>query len=154
LVRRMSPSQSSFERAIHASSTPNWIPSMRTSLSDKTRERFMILSWDSILFAAEIKKTRLMALKKNWMIKAWSYQTEVDEGCLKTFRPPIIHQTDLKGLHNDFHRKIKKGYSQKHFKKILPKLRGYNNYSHQIAFEMEETQLKSFVYKSKPWGVC
>jgi hypothetical protein len=29
--------------------------------------------------------------------------------------------------------------------KILPKLRGYNNYSHQIAFEMEETQLKNFI---------
>jgi hypothetical protein len=24
----------------------------------------------------------------------------------------------------------------------LPKLRGYNNYSHQIAFEMEETRVK------------
>jgi hypothetical protein len=29
--------------------------------------------------------------------------------------------------------------------KILPKLKVYNNYSHQIAFEMEETQVKIFV---------
>ena len=38
--------------------------------------------------------------------------------------------------------------------KILSKLRGYNNYSHQIAFEMEKSQVKIFVYKRNPWGVC
>jgi hypothetical protein len=36
----------------------------------------------------------------------------------------------------------------------LPKLKVYNNYSHQIAFEMEETQVKIFVWKHKPRGVC
>jgi hypothetical protein len=34
----------------------------------------------------------------------------------------------------------------------LPKLRGYNNYSHQIALEMEETQMKNFVYKNQTSG--
>jgi hypothetical protein len=29
----------------------------------------------------------------------------------------------------------------------LPKLRNYNNHSHQIAFEMEETQVENFEYK-------
>jgi hypothetical protein len=50
----------------------------------------------------------------------------------------------LKGLLHDFHHKIMKDI------KILPKLRGYNNYSRQIAFEMEETQVKNFVYKLNP----
>jgi hypothetical protein len=38
--------------------------------------------------------------------------------------------------------------------RFCQKLRGYNNYSHQIAFEMEETQVKIFVYKHKRRGVC
>jgi hypothetical protein len=59
----------------------------------------------------------------------------------------------LKGLHHDFHRKIKKDNSQKYYK-ILPKLRGYNNNSHHIAFKMEETQVNSFAHKRKPQGVC
>jgi hypothetical protein len=36
----------------------------------------------------------------------------------------------------------------------MPKLRGYNDYSHQIALEMEETQVNFFVYKPKSRGVC
>jgi hypothetical protein len=35
--------------------------------------------------------------------------------------------------------------------KILPTLSGYNNYSHQIVFEMEETRLKKIVCRHKPW---
>jgi hypothetical protein len=48
----------------------------------------------------------------------------------------------LKGLYHDFHRKIKKVY--------WPKLRSYNNYSHQIAFEMDRKKGEEFVCKHKP----
>jgi hypothetical protein len=37
--------------------------------------------------------------------------------------------------------------------KILPKLRSYNYYSHQIAFEMEETQVKKKLYIDANLGV-
>jgi hypothetical protein len=74
--------------------------------------------------------------------------------CRPNLRPSQIlshAKSVLKELLYDFHRKIKKYYSQI---KDLAKLKGYNNYSHQIAFEMEETQVKKIVYKRKPRGVC
>jgi hypothetical protein len=38
--------------------------------------------------------------------------------------------------------------------KIFPKLRGYINYSHQIAFEIEEKRVRKIIHRHKPWGVC
>jgi hypothetical protein len=60
------------------------------------------------------------------------------------------YDLNLKGLYHHFHWKIK--FTVKNIK-ILPKLRGYNNDSHQIAFKMEETQVKNCICKHKPRGV-
>lgn len=53
LVRRISPSHSSFAFAVQLSLTPNCTPSIRPSLSERTRDRFIMLSCDNIFFAAE-----------------------------------------------------------------------------------------------------
>lgn len=53
LVRNISPSHSSLAFAVQLSLTPNCTPSMRPSLSERTRDRFIMLSCDNIFLAAE-----------------------------------------------------------------------------------------------------
>lgn len=53
LVRNISRSHSSFAFAVQLSLTPNCTPSIRPSLSERTRDRFIMLSCDNIFLAAE-----------------------------------------------------------------------------------------------------